>query len=158
MLSHALALPMLACATAHTPGLGELPADLPPWGAALFAKFGAMEGEITTMKATIATQNDMLKMQSATIADNSARLQELETRSPRTSAGAEGGTDPDNGAQLDVFSPRVQDDEGKNSTRSRKQSAPSCGSHVTARTQSAMNACCPEEAEARPSDSLRCAP
>ena len=42
MLSPALVLALLACATAHTPGLGELPADLPPWGAALFAKVGAM--------------------------------------------------------------------------------------------------------------------
>ena len=54
MLSPALVLSLLACATAHTPGLGELPADLPPWGAALFAKVGAMEGEITTMKTTFA--------------------------------------------------------------------------------------------------------
>ena len=80
MLSPALALSLLACATAHTPSLGELPADLPPWGAALFAKVGAMEGEITTMKTTIATQTDMLKMQGETIADNSARIQELEAR------------------------------------------------------------------------------
>eukprot|EP01048_Picozoa_sp_COSAG05_P013985 COSAG05_NODE_1542_length_4595_cov_6.104315_5_plen_57_part_01 len=55
MLSPALALSLLACATAHTPGLGELPANLPPWGAALLAKVGAMEGEISAMKTTIAT-------------------------------------------------------------------------------------------------------
>ena len=81
MLSPALALSLLACATAHTLNLGELPADLPPWGAALFAMVGAMEGEIATMKTTISTQTDMLKMQGETIADNSARIQELETRS-----------------------------------------------------------------------------
>ena len=57
MLSPALALSLLACATAHTPGLGGLPAGLPPWGAALFAKVGAMEGEISAMKTTIASQN-----------------------------------------------------------------------------------------------------
>ena len=84
MLSPALVLSLLACATTHTPpGLGELPADLPPWGAALFAKVGAMEGEITTMKTTIATQTDMLKMQGETIADNSARIQELGTHPPQ---------------------------------------------------------------------------
>ena len=71
MLSPALALSLLACATAHTLNLGELPADLPPWGAALFAMVGAMEGEIATMKTTISTQTDMLKMQGETIADNS---------------------------------------------------------------------------------------
>ena len=62
-----------------------------------------MEGEITTMKTTIATQNATLKMQGETIADNSARLQELETRR-QTSAGAEGGTDRDHGARDNVFS------------------------------------------------------
>jgi hypothetical protein len=148
MLSPALVLSLLACATAHTPDLGELPADLPPWGAALFAKVGAMEGEITTMKTTIATQNDMLKVQGKTIADNSARIQELETRAPQASASENVRTDPDNGA-IDVFSALEQDEfpvgEGNSSTtRSRKQSAPSCGpSYVTARTQSVMGACCP---------------
>ena len=148
MLSPALVLSLLACATAHAPAPGELPVDIPPWGASLFAKVGAMEGEITMMKATIATQTEKLKMQGETIADNSARIQELETRAPQASAGENVRTDPDNGVLDDTFSPRVQDhgrvgDEG-NSTRSRKQSAPSCApSHVTARTESVMNACCP---------------
>ena len=146
MLLPALTLSLLACTTAHTPGFGEFPADLPPWGAALFAKVGAMEGEITTMKTTIATQNAMLKMQGETIADNSARIQELGTRRPQTSAGTN-GTTPANGA-LDVFfSPRAQahsHGDEDSSSRSRKQSAPSCGpSHVTARTQNVMNTCCP---------------
>ena len=54
----AAVLSLVACATAHTPGPSGLPANLPPWGAALLAKVGAMEGEITTMKATIASQSD----------------------------------------------------------------------------------------------------
>ena len=102
MLPPALALSLLACATAHTPGPSGLPANLPPWGAALLAKVGAMEGEITTMKATIASQSDMLKMQGETIADNSARIQELETPPPQASTGKIARTVPNNGA-LGVF-------------------------------------------------------
>ena len=83
MLSPALVLSLLARATAHASGFGELPADLPPWGAALFAKVGAMEGEISTMKTTIASQIEMLKMQGETIADSSARIQELGTHPPQ---------------------------------------------------------------------------
>eukprot|EP01048_Picozoa_sp_COSAG05_P004246 COSAG05_NODE_222_length_13641_cov_73.452001_4_plen_196_part_00 len=86
-------------------------------------------------------------MQGETVADNSARSQELETHAPQASAGENVRTGPDNDV-LDVFPLRVQDDslvrEGNNSTRSRKQSAPSCGpSHVAGRTESVMSACCP---------------
>ena len=43
-------------------------------------KLGAMEATIATMKATDAVQTDMLKMQSQTLADHSARIRELEAR------------------------------------------------------------------------------
>ena len=131
MLSPALALSLLACATAHAPGAGQRPADLPPWGAALFAKVDAMEGEISAMKTTVATQNDMLKMQGETIAGISARIQELETHPPQASSGQNVQTDPGNGNATR----RGMQQEPKDPCRNPAQ--------VSARSQSVMRACCP---------------
>ena len=142
MLSPAHVLSLLVCAAAHTPSPGELPADIPLWGAALFVKVDAMEGEISTMKATIATQTEILKMQGETIAGDSARIQELEARAAQENV----RMGPDNGA-LGIFSPRVQIHRlvgESNSTRPRKQSDASCDpSLASERSQSVMRACCP---------------
>ena len=72
MLSPLLLFSLVAyAAETHTASLGGPPGDPPPWTAALVAKVGAMEGELTAMKTTIATQANMLKAQGETIAEHS---------------------------------------------------------------------------------------
>ena len=66
MLFPALVLPLLTARAASGPA--HPPDDLPPWGAALLAKVGKLEGTISSLQTTIK--------------DHSARIRELEA-SPR---------------------------------------------------------------------------
>eukprot|EP01047_Picozoa_sp_COSAG01_P036824 COSAG01_NODE_2893_length_6905_cov_4.717455_6_plen_939_part_00 len=160
MPSPALILPLLVCATAHpTVGFGGLPADLPPWGAALLAQIGTMQGEISTMKATISTQSDIVTRQSRTIADHSARIEELEAGSPRQPRGGQGMKTEDDrrllqqqvpassGRVVHVHSTSVLTHQtpGNHDGRHRRmQGPPSCGS---VRAQAVQDECCNEPSE-----------
>ena len=94
-----------------------------------------MEATIATMKATDAVQTDMLKMQSQTLTDHSARIMELEAR-PDPPPRAKGSVP----REVQEHSDLVEGDM----TRSRKQSAASCEpSAAAARSQRVMGACCP---------------
>jgi hypothetical protein len=65
MLAPALLYCLATCAAAHSTSL-DPPKDLPPWGAALFERFGAME--------------TLISEQSRTIQANTARITHLEAR------------------------------------------------------------------------------
>jgi hypothetical protein len=118
-----LLLSLAAFAVAPSPA-PDPPDGLPPWGAALFEKFNAMESNIQAQSQASVANSALLAEQRLQILENSARILELEAALTQQGQGAP--------------SPPL-------TSRSRKQTpATSCDSSLAAaRTQGVMDACCP---------------
>eukprot|EP01049_Picozoa_sp_SAG25_P009004 SAG25_NODE_856_length_5047_cov_10.659931_3_plen_85_part_00 len=65
MLFPALVLPLLTARVASGPA--HPPDDLPPWGAALLATVGTMEGEISSLQTTVSFSLSLSKIEMPTL-------------------------------------------------------------------------------------------
>ena len=72
-----LLLSLVAFAVAPSPA-PDPPDGLPPWGAALFKKFNAMESNIQAQSQASVANSALLAEQRLQILENSARILELE--------------------------------------------------------------------------------
>jgi hypothetical protein len=152
MLFPALVLPLLTARAASGPA--HPPDDLPPWGAALLATVGKMEGEISSLQTTVATQ-------SRTIQDHTARIRELEAGPQQPGGGSTMAAGrrlqpaPNSSKVVHIHSISVHIPEGPgwrtsgnyNGGHRRTQKSASCRTTLSARTKAVSDECCNEPTE-----------